>query len=89
MKSFSVYFFHPVRSAPEGVERALEHLLVEWTNLHQLVLFVHEGPAVLDLMGARRSRSRDTVVRTIRRNLSPCSCCHPVRSVAEVAARAL
>ena len=47
------------------------------------------GRAVLDLMGKRGATDRDTVVRTIRQNLSPCSCFHPVRSASEVAERAL
>ena len=54
-----------------------------------VVVLLHQVLAVVDLMGKRRPSAPDTVVRTIRRNLSLCSCYHPVRSVTEVAARAL
>ena len=76
-------------------ESALQHLPVERANLHRpgvvvsVVVLVHQGAAVLDLMGKRGATNRDTVVRTIRQNLSPCSCFHPVRSASEVAERAL
>ena len=76
-------------------ESALQHLPVERANLHRpgvvvlVVVLVHQGPAVFDLMGKRGATDRDTVVRTIQQNLPPCSCFHPVRSASEVAERAL
>ena len=54
-----------------------------------LAFWMHQVLAVVDVMGKRRPSTRDTVVRTIRQNLSPCSWSHLVRSASEVAERAL
>ena len=84
-----------VMAAVELGESALQHRPVERANLHRpvvvilVVVLVNQGPAVLDLMGKRGPTNRDTVVRTIRQTLPPCSLLDPVRSASEVAERAL